>query len=212
MILDRVGRSAIDGPPEEAPAVTLRLRRGFPFRADPLFATWRGAWQGRVARSLRGECIQWKADEENVSCAVWGDVLCAEYLVWVALAHRDLAILDLGPARPDGLGRSGNCQPGAAVVTKPEHNPSPQEVADLAQKRAFGVIAIIGGLVALFFGVGCFWVDTEASTGICLFVLILGLIIPGAGVHILLFPDKWKAGGLLDGGGGNGGNGGGNGG
>ncbi len=98
-------------------------------------------------------------------------------------------------------------------MTKSEHNLSPQEVEDLAQKRAFGVIAIIGGLVVLFFGAGCFWVDTEASTGICLFVLILGLIVPIAGVHILRFPDKWQLGGLLDGGGGNGGgNGGGHGG
>ena len=91
-------------------------------------------------------------------------------------------------------------------MTEPEQDQSLGGSVGRIVKRIFGTVFAGGGLVTLLVAAGCvFAVSTKTATdmtgGTCLFFILFGLAAVGAGIHVILFPDKWTGEGGGSGGG-----------
>ena len=84
-------------------------------------------------------------------------------------------------------------------MTEPEQDRSQGEAGGRIFKRIFGTFFAGFALVAVILGFGCLLAkllgrsDADVSVEFCLALFALGLVFVGAGVHMILFPDKWHA-------------------
>ena len=90
-------------------------------------------------------------------------------------------------------------------MTDPEQDQSQGGTAGRMFKRIFGavfagvglVLVIVGGLCLL----GSYLQGDDGTVGACLVLLAFGLVAFGAGIHVILYPDKWTGEGGGSGGG-----------